>query len=194
MFHLNFTIMDKDKIKDFFRALIGACRIVIPVFIIAFGVIYLDTKLKERREIENPGYYIFSIKENHKSERLYEWAPKDSVKSYFEASATGDSGYSYSLFYCLLKSGNVAIFCRKGIELLDRLPYTPEAALLILATKNDSTLVSVEDFSERIKQPIMSSDSDKKKKDYSSQQNEEDDAVDIIRTYMQTTGSGNVPF
>ena len=184
--------MDKDKIKDFFNSFMGISRIVIAVFLIGFGFIYLDTKLKEQREIENPGYYIFAIDENHEPVRLYEWALKDSVKSYFEASATGDRGYSYSLFYCLLKSGNVAIFCRKGIDLLDRLPYTPEAALLILTTKNDSTFVSVEDFSERVKLSVLSSDSEKKEP--LPQQDDEDDAVDMIRTYMQTTGNGNVPF
>lgn len=192
MFHLNFTIMDKDKIKDFFESFIGTCRIVIPALIFTFGFIYLDTKLKEQREIENPGYYIFAVKENHKSERLLDWAPMDSVKSYFEASAISSSGYSHSLFYCLLKSGNVAIFCQKGIEFLDILPYTPEAAFLILATKNDSTLVSVEDFSERVKQSVLSSASEKKEP--LPQQDDEDDAFDIIRTYMQTTGNGNVPF
>ena len=162
MFHLNFTIMDKDKIKDFFESFIGTCRIVIPALIFTFGFIYLDTKLKEQREIENPGYYIFAVKENHKSERLLDWAPMDSVKSYFEASAISSSGYSHSLFYCLLKSGNVAIFCQKG------------------------------DFSERVKQSVLSSASEKKEP--LPQQDDEDDAVDIIRTYMQTIGNGNVPF
>ncbi len=187
--------MHKDKMKDFLKSLMGISRIIIPVFLINFGFVYLDTKLKKHREIENPGYYIFAIKENHEPVRLYEWAPQDSVKSYFETSATGDSGYSYSLFYCLLKSGNVAIFCRKGIDLLDRLPYTPEAALLILTTKNDSTFVSVDDFSKSLKQSVLSSSSEKKKKEPLPLQNDaDDDAVDVIRTYMRTTGNGNVPF